>query len=673
MKNTPSTPSVPSPASPPVVVVENGATRWRIHVPPRAGVVERFAADELKKYIRQITGAALEETSSPSAAPAISVGLRGDLALSDLPAPAQGFDGYAIVVAPDRIVLAGDNPRGALYAAYDLLERAGCRWWHPTLDPNDPEVVPANTHLAFHPGQWTHAAPIELRVYNGSAFFFWIHPPQVLPQIDWAAKNRYNVVSWQPNHEPGSMERDMETFRDGGALDALDRRGLALHGPCHSFPFFLPTERYFADHPEWFGLHDGERRPHGGQWPLVNYCWSNPEANAEFIRNVEDFVRRWPQIRILNLVWIDGGLVCQCPACRERGASNLIVDLFNQLSDRLETRAPGVELEAVVGYGPLEAVPAGAVANGKWMAVYAHWGRNHRASYNDPDYPRRSNFLVWRSYFPRFEACSYYAASSHQPFTGPPFLHAIEGDTRFIVEQNIAGHYVLHYPHRFWWNHSFTLGAAGKHAYYYPNRAPRPELRDYALTYFGPKAGPLIAEYLAMLGANENLDKSYRACNAEATDEDMEWLRAMEQLRLRAAMLADDDPVVSHRLAKLGASQQFLLEWGQSRRLAKDAEAAYQILKAAKHTPSTASTLSTPSTPTNDAAPKPLTEDALRNQIADARARMEELKILAATIEKKFPGTLEAEWIESWYMNRLLKAPLDRIESDLTSSRQPPI
>jgi len=630
-------------SEPPVVVVKDGTSSWRLWIAADAGQVERFAADELTEYTRQMTGVALERTEDPSATPLIVLGTRSGIRKVELPAAKPGFDGYAISVSPDRIVLAGDNPRGVLYAVYDLLERAGCRWWHPTLDPKDPEVVPKLSELGFAPGTWSEAGRVELRVFNGAAFFNEIECDSILPQIDWAAKNRYNFVSWQASMKPpGGPQRGLEQMRDCGALDAIDKRGLGLHGPCHSFPFFLSTEKYFEKHPEWFGWRDGKRRPHGGEWPAVNYCWSNQEANAEFIRNVETFLNDWPQLKILDPVWIDGGIICQCPKCTERGGANLLIDFFNQLADSVEKSHPDVRVEAVVGYPPVEAPPDNAVSNGKWQGLHAHWGRNNRTSYEDPDYSRKANLLVWRSYFPRFQECSYYAATSHQPFSGPPFLHALEGDTRFIVEQGITGQYVLQYPLGFWWNLSFTLGEAGKFAYYYPDRAPLDELRDYALTYFGPKAGPLVAEYLWMLGANENLEKSYRACRGEADEGDMEWFRSMEELRKRAETLAGEDPVVAYRMAKLGAAQRFLLTWGDSRRKVMDAEKAYE-----EHLAGT------------------ITGEDMRARIAEARAPFDDLMDLAASLEAQYPGTLTAEWLESWYLNRTFRGPLDVLEKKL--------
>ena len=44
----------------------------------------------------------------------------------------------------------------------------------------------------------------------------------MLPQVDWAAKNRYNGISWQAHHKPGSVGEELGQMRNCGVLAALD-------------------------------------------------------------------------------------------------------------------------------------------------------------------------------------------------------------------------------------------------------------------------------------------------------------------------------------------------------------------------------------------------------------------------------------------------------------------
>jgi alpha-glucuronidase len=171
-------------------------TDWSIVVSTNAGQAEHFAAQELQRYIEQICGARMPVVEDTAKGPNIRIGQRIDLNnMMELPEPIQGFDGYSIAITESAITVAGDNPRGVIYGAYDLLERLGCRWYFPTLDPADPEVVPQNPDLMLDTGAWSEAAQVELRWFNGAAFFNEMVEDRQLAEIDWAMKNRYNGVS----------------------------------------------------------------------------------------------------------------------------------------------------------------------------------------------------------------------------------------------------------------------------------------------------------------------------------------------------------------------------------------------------------------------------------------------------------------------------------------------
>jgi hypothetical protein len=628
-----------SAAEPEVALAREGESQWRIFVPKSAGQTERFAAGEFRKYFGRISGAEITMIGNFDGEKTIFIGLRQELGKVDLPDAKPGSDGYRISVSAKNIVIAGETPRGVLYGVYDLLERLGCRWYQPTLDPKDPEVVPSNRNPALPQGSWSEAGKIELRVFNGSAFFFELKPEWMLPQIDWAAKNRYNGISWQAHHTPGSVGRQMEEMKNCGALAELDKRGLFLHGPCHSFPFFLSTDRYFKEHPEWFGLYKGERRKHGEELPLMNYCWSNPDANREFIRNVVAFLGKYPQYRIFCPVPIDGGKACECEKCQQRGAPNLLVELFNQLADELEKSSPGVTVEMVLGYGPAEHPPHDAKPNGKWSGLYAHWGRNHQQSYNDSDYARRSNLTEWASHFSKMGICSYYAAASHQPFNGPPFLRALEGDMDYLVGKAVREHYILQYPHNFWWNYSFDLAEAGLYSYYYPKRKPREQLQDYISQYFGKKSAPLLAQFFARLA--EDLELSYRASRGDGS---IPLRKQLDELRkmIREAQAVEKEPPYSYRLGKLLASHDMLRKWGGGLSHLKKAEAKLVEFEKQKGG-----------------------REEVQEAVDFVKTYARELLDMAAAVEKKYPGVMQAEWLENWYVKRTLLEPLARLEAKL--------
>ena len=200
-----------------VELTRGAATEWSLWTDARLGAPGRFAAGELRKYVERLSGAVLGEAPSPEAPRSIRFRLRSGGETGG-PPRSPGFDGYGIIVAPLAIVVAADEPRGAVYAAYDILERLGCRWFYPEQDPGDPEVVPRKEVLALPAGSWSVASPIRHRLCNGSAWFFRLDLAAAGRQLDWAMKNRFNGMGWQAENATGLAEQ-YERMRAAGLID----------------------------------------------------------------------------------------------------------------------------------------------------------------------------------------------------------------------------------------------------------------------------------------------------------------------------------------------------------------------------------------------------------------------------------------------------------------------
>jgi hypothetical protein len=541
-----------------VGIVAGGASAWRIAVPAGSPGEVAFAAGELRAYVRHMTGCSIPIVETPAEGPRIVLGLRSALPAADaalLPPEPAGHDGYAVAVraggadGPPRIALGAANGRGAVYGAYDLLEQWGCRFFYPARDPQDPEIVPARNTLSLPEGSWALASPIRYRIANTSGWFFKMDPATALADLDWAMKARYNAIGWQCEN---SVPIDAQYARlDGaGIMAALRKRGLLLHGPAHSFDFFLKAETYMAKHPEWFGLRDGKRVPQ--TFLGAQFCWSNAGARAEFARNVESFVRACPAISILCIVPFDGGVACACDRCVAEGASALLLKVVGEVIGRLETSAPEVLVETVGGYGPMTEPPADpAAAHPLQRIVWAHWGRHHGMGYDDPRYDRKANLEAWRgAALGGLTLCQYYSDNFSEPWVMPPFTLAIEGDRRYVLEKGIDAVYVMMYPRGYWWNHGLNAWLAGR-AFHDVSASPLDGIREWALSYFGPRAGPLLGAMYDDWA--RDVDLGYRI-RGGARPDDRALLAAWRKDRIEpAAKLVSGDPVLARRVARVEA------------------------------------------------------------------------------------------------------------------------
>lgn len=530
-----------------ITIADQKASTWRIALAPDSDPAVQFAAQELVKYCEQMIGVRLPIVASASGDDCILLGLRKDLSgEKDLLAAKAGFDGYSLRIAEHRIVIAGDNPRGVVYGAYDLLERMGCRWCYPEQDSKDPPVVPRINVLKLEPASVSVASPLAVRICNGDAWFFEMNMDAAGKQLDWAMKNRYNAMGWQSESKHTLVEQ-YEGLGKAGLLDALHRRGMMLHGPAHSFDHFLRADDHMKDHPEWFGLRDGKRVPQ--TFVGAQFCWSNAEARAQFIENVIKFVQACPRLDMLCLVPFDGGIACACEGCNKAGASNLLMQLFHELIDRVHQVRPGMPVDAVGSYGPVEDPPTGGALHPRQGVVWAHWGRYYDRGCGDPGYGRLDNLEKWRKAATGgLTLCEYMTDNFAEPWVLPPFTTSMIGDRQYFIEKKIHGVYMLMWSPGYWWNHSLNGYLAGR-CFYDPALDPWADLKDYAMHYFGPKAGPLLGEYYTAWA--RNVDLAYRV-RGDAREGERSTLADQRRRLIDPALQAvADDAVLAYRVGKV--------------------------------------------------------------------------------------------------------------------------
>ena len=506
-----------APAAATVTLVAKGKTPWHLVNRSKESTPVTFAAKELRDYIEKISGVSIGRREPSGDGPEIVIGLRENLSANDtamLPPAADGHDGYAITLrgetegAPARIVIGADNERGAVYAAYDLLERLGWRWVHPDLDPRDSEVIPKSDIVSLPAESWSVASPMKIRTLN---WFEWrqrggedpkTSPEALRAQVDWAMKSRYNTFA----SSSSELEPDHPFYI---ALKAADERGMMRQIGGHNFAVFFPNDpKTFAEHPEWFGMRNGERVGHshyGNQ-----FCWSNEGAQKHFVDNIDAFIQARPEIDVLPLYGLDDGRFCECPACSEASPTDNMINLINAVVERLEETAPHVTVETLGGYKNSSALPKTAKPHDRLRVEIAFWGRNPTTGYDVQRY-LHGKLKSWaRAYDGRLTIYQYYSDNFAGPWMSAPYTKQMLGDRKFLLGLGADGFMNLLYPDGFWWRESLNAYLAGR-SFYDVSIDPNELLEDYARSYYGPDAGPLMAKYYAEWAANPVLASRSRS------------------------------------------------------------------------------------------------------------------------------------------------------------------
>jgi hypothetical protein len=272
-----------------------------------------FAREELIRYLTMILGSNIADDDRT----------RPLIQLSVQPDPVSE-DSYGWHAQGRTLNLFGGSARGLVFGVYAFLRIVGgCSFAAPGPDA---EHVPRrrSIHCSEHPVR--HRPQLAYRGLQFSA----IDAPALLQnQIDWMAKNglNYAMVMFAPPEALGVDDLDPQTgapVNDGNIYriteswfeqylqPSLRQRGLMVDVNHHNLRFWLPPQRYFADHPEWYALIDGQRGQHFSQLCI---CTSNDEAVQELIAQVRAFLRRCPEIKSVGVIPEDGHGMCQCERC----------------------------------------------------------------------------------------------------------------------------------------------------------------------------------------------------------------------------------------------------------------------------------------------------------------------------------------------------------------------
>ncbi|OUS72430.1 hypothetical protein B1748_24720 [Paenibacillus sp. MY03] len=161
--SVPQTLAANGPADPKLVLVENGKSRSTIILSQSATEYEKKAMQELKDFIRQISGVELPvaDDTAEVQGTKIYIGRAApdlDAAKAAIRAKGTEPDSFQLYVKEGIIRLAGldDDDKGSLYAAYELLEQIGVRWFMPgdigTVVPTMRTIAVGYQDNIQHPG-----------------------------------------------------------------------------------------------------------------------------------------------------------------------------------------------------------------------------------------------------------------------------------------------------------------------------------------------------------------------------------------------------------------------------------------------------------------------------------------------------------------------------------------
>lgn len=266
-----------------------------------ASITDKYAAERLKYYLDEITGADIPTVTDSDAEYKITVGTAKEEASSP--------DGsYTIASTENELVIRGAGNKGAINGVYAFLEQfCGCHWYEAEVI-----IIPENAALAVPAGINIEYVP-----------FFEYSETDTMSARD----PEFSIA----NGLTGGIYKNLSP-EQGGEVEYI---GSSSHTLVNQF---CKPEDYFEEHPEYYSLVDGVRT--GSQLCLTNGDVKDI-VTAEALALLEEKHDPEATLQILSITQADNGLYCQCENCRALDEVNgsqagTVLTFVNEIAARIK-------------------------------------------------------------------------------------------------------------------------------------------------------------------------------------------------------------------------------------------------------------------------------------------------------------------------------------------------
>ena len=451
-----------SPRAEEIHLVRNGTPVVALVLPVQADDDEMLAAEELQTHIEHISGVRLEIAYGTPPKRYLPVYIGAALAprtAGELSKRSRESAAFILSAGSESVHVVGNSPEGTLFAAYELLEQLGCRWYLPgelgTVIPRT-ETLSLRIGETFQTPSFPHR---HLQNVSGDLLL-------------WSRRQRLGGLYF-----PGSHGISL--------LPAAD----------------LETE------PELFALVDGKRQD-------SQLCISNPEVVRRATAAVLDYFEKHPDAPWIGMGPRDTGGFCEDERCRALDSGEIdpisgkairtdrYIWLFNQILESVHKRYPGKKI-AFYAYDALKFPPRHQPLSPYIVPALAPITHDRIHGMSNPISPDRSFYRTIMA-----DWCAIAAETFERGYyfnlacPGFPFskIHAVRDETVVAHQLGVKGWRVQTNPS--WASNGLTLYVAARLMWDVHTDVDA-LLAEFYRKFFGPAEKPM-GSYL------ESLDTWFR-------------------------------------------------------------------------------------------------------------------------------------------------------------------
>lgn len=303
------------------ILASGKKSEYRIAIDKNASESEKWSANELQRWLREITGADLpvQDVSVNHNGPQIVIGHNSIMQQkTGVPSPVPKDESFRYFTSGPDLYIYGGRQRGTMYGVMAFLENElGCRWYTPSVS-----LIPKRDEVAFV--SYDHAESPGIRVRNN--FYFEAFDPI------WCARNKMN----------GAMGSTSDTLKtdEKWAVQRKQPGGVESYWAVHTFYPLMPPEEFFDKHPEYYSLIDNKRT-----YKEAQLCLTNPDVLRIVTERIKRRMHESPEYLIYDVSQNDWDNPCQCDKCqaiarREGSESGVVLWFVNQIAEAVEKEFP---------------------------------------------------------------------------------------------------------------------------------------------------------------------------------------------------------------------------------------------------------------------------------------------------------------------------------------------
>lgn len=484
--------------SPAAELATGGATDWKIVLPDEPSLVETTAARELAEHLKLVTGAVFPTIAEKDvSAGATSLLLVGNTARA--PKKDYKFDEILIRMDGGNLVFAGHEKRGCLYAVYSFLQDVvGIRWWAPgeTFIPKKPALIVAD----------------DLNV-------------SYVPQL----------ISREMYHRDAQPTVFSARMKGNGHLTPEYGGAVRIVNFVHTFYRYLPPEKYFDAHPDWYSEIKGKRTHERAQ-----LCLTNEAMIEELTKNVLETLRKNPGAKMIDVSQNDWYGFCTCPKCKaidgaEGSHAGTLLLMLNKVAEAVEKEFPDVLVESLA-YQYTRKPPKTIKPRDNVLIRLC----TIECSYIQPlDGPQNEKFAAdiegWSKLAKHLFIWDY--TTNYNDYLGPhPNLRVLAPNVRYFVKHGAIGLFEEGEGDDFCELKNWLL----LRLMWEPHLDADKLIAEFLHGYYGEAVAPLLQEYWDRLIAQAEKEKIYLGCFGVNSAQwlDLAALNAVTELMNRAVATA---------------------------------------------------------------------------------------------------------------------------------------